>query len=300
MTVMGSSLALPLVLPRHARVQMETDYARERRERGRPTSRGGFQARHESLIRAGGDGYRVSRRTLAFREASTDAASNTVQAAMEAAAACDLSYVADHSLGPKSVENWQGGVSSAIAAKLALAAKAQGLQDSALTVPTTLWATTSAVDAVHIVLTGEQRLATPIGAVFEDGKAIRTTEPGAFVYAGHAITGRSVLSLERVDEARGVAVLNYRREAETASTQAAIDEVVWEITLAQALEPEERAALQFEDTMVCRYEVNLKTGLTTKAECERTTRETDFPWYELIITTERWSITQTLTPGYGS
>ncbi|PVM84765.1 hypothetical protein DDF62_21915 [Caulobacter radicis] len=300
MALTGSSLALPLVLPRQARVETTTDFVRERRERGRPTQRNGFQARHENLIRARDDGYRVSRRTLAFREVSTDAAPSGVRVAMDAASACDLSYVADRNLTPKSVENWQGGVSSAITAQLAQAGKAAGLRDDVLVAPMTLWAQTSAADAVHVVLAGELRLAAPVGAVFEDGEAIETQEPAAFAFGGHAVAGRTVLSLERVDEARGVAVLNYRREADPASTQAAIDGLVWEINLAEALKPEERAALQFEDTMVCRYEVDLKTGLATKAECERTTRETDFPWYEVIAVTERWSIVQTLTPGDGS
>ena len=289
--------ALTLTLPNPARVETTIDYAYEQ-VGGGETERKSSRLRYEKVISAREGGYRVSRRTLEFRPTAQAEVPDLVQAIADALPARDLTYLADRNLTPQSVENW-----SELSARVSndmVSAASDGHMDSGLVVRMSLWATTSPADAVYYALRSEVELARPIGAVFKAGKSIVTDEPRAFLFDGQDIAGRSVLSLEKVDEARGIAVLSYRRAADPKALKAILDDVFDDIVSEMKLagrgpvDAKKLTAPEFEDTTTCRYEVDLKTGLPTKAECEYTARRTDLEFLQVTTRTERWAITQTL------
>lgn len=260
------------------------------------TERRSSRTRYEKVITAREDGYRVSRRLLEFRPSAQDAAaSDSFQTVVATAPARDLSYAADKNLKPLSVENWYD-LSSKISAGMRVAAKGDPDRESSLTVALSLWAMTSPADAVHVVLRNEVELFRPIGAVLEAGKSIVEEEPFAFAFDGHSIKARSVLSLESLDVARGVAVLNYSRGADPGSLKEVLAEIVSQIESDRGtpIDAATLAALQFEDTTNCRYEIDLKTGLPTKAKCEYKARATDMAFFDVVTRAEQWVMTQIL------
>ena len=291
----ASALDLSLRLPGHARMETTVDYSYEHVGPWGTESRSS-RARYEKVITARGDGYRVSRRLLEFRPSAQDTAmSDSFQTIVATAPARDLSYAADKNLKPLSVENWYD-LSSKISNDMRVAAKGEPDRENSLTVVLSLWAMTSPADAVHVVLRNEVELFRPIGTVVEVGKSVVEEEPFAFAFDGHSIKARSVLSLESLDASRGVAVLNYSRGADPRSLKEVLAEIVSQIESdrGEPIDAATLAALQFEDTINCRYEIELKTGLPTKAKCEHKARATDMTFFDVVTRTEQWVMTQTL------
>ncbi len=297
MALMTSALTFPLTLPDGARVETTIDYACEQ-ENWLGTERKASRMRYESAIKAREGGYRVSRKTLEFRPTVQDAA-DPVQAVVDAIPARNLTYITDRNLAPQSVENWYE-LSAHISDDIRKAAEGDSHMENALVVRTSLWAMTSPADAAQVVLRSEVELARSIGATFQTGQSVVTEEPHAFLFDGQEIAGRSVLSLERIDEARGVAVLRYRRSADPKALKAVLDDIFHEIVRemeivgGSSVDRKKITAPEFEDTTTCFYEVDLKTGLPTKAECEYRTRRTDLEFLQVTTRTEHWAITQTL------
>jgi hypothetical protein len=297
MALMASAMSLKLALPNPARVETTIAYSYEQ-SGGFESVRKATHLRYEKVIAAQEGGYRVSRRTLEFRPTAQAAAPGVVEAIVDALPARDLTYLADPNLMPQSVENWYD-LSSRVHSEIAKSAGVDPADGSSI-VSLSLWATTSPADAVHYALSGEVLLARAIGAAFQTGKPVVTEDPRAFLFNGEDIASKSVLSLETIDQARGIAVLRYRREADAKALKIILDEVFSDILREHALveggpvDAKNFTAPQFEDTTTCRYEVDLATGLPTKAECENTARRTDLEFLRVITYKERWAITQTL------
>lgn len=296
LAMLASTFSAPLNLPSPVRVETTIEYSAEE-PRFEPELDGsqGYDRtsvlrRYESLVERQGEGYRVTR-TLLEHKPSEEGGNVRFQAALDTPRR--VVYAADRNLKPLRVEDWPRFVSDMRAAMRAETRNDMHREYAAAAL--SALSKMPPEDAAHGFLDAEMELFAPVNAVFEGGAPVTSQElfPSS---SGREVQIPVVLTLERVDEGRGLAVLRRVRtfDAKAMGELLAEAQDVAKDRLGASLTTPEEVGVRIESAENCLYEIDLKTGLPTRAECEHKTVTTLPAPHEPTTNTERWVITQTL------
>ncbi len=297
----ASTFAAPLDLPKTAQVEMVVVKSREDIRDGKAAAPIGGKTVYAKTIETRGDGYRVTLKPVSTElpKVGTAAQQAKVQAALEGMLARTYVYDADESLSPVSIEDWPATVADVTKALTALAGDDADAA-KAIGAVTSMFARMSPEQAATVMLKEDSLLTVPVNVELEVGKPLTYDDEIASPFGGGAIKAKGVVSIEKIDEARGVGVVRWSRSLDPESTTAIITKMI-EAMAAQmgpdAQKPDVKAMfakMKFENTSGCLYEIDLKIGLPIKADCESKTVLTDPSSGQLNGRTERWAITQTL------
>ncbi|PVM84766.1 hypothetical protein DDF62_21920 [Caulobacter radicis] len=294
LAMLASTFSAPLNLPPSARVEVTVEQSSQEprimleNDGGQGYDQTSSSARYESLIERQGEGYRVTRTLLERRPPD---GTSRLQAVTDAPPR--LVYAADRDLKPLRIEEWSRFVSDMRAALKGAVRSDMDRQYVAMA--TSALSKMPPEDAAHGFLEAEMELAAPINAVFVGGAPVTSQEvfPSA---SGQDVKIPVVLTLERVDEARGVAVLRRVQTFDAKAMDALLAQVqdVVKERLGPTLTTPEEVKVKVESSETCLYEIGLKTGLPTRAECEHKTVTTPPAPHEPTTRTDRWVITQIL------
>ncbi len=294
LAMLASTFSAPLNLPASARVEVTIEQSSQEprlmleNDGSQGYDQTSSSARYESLVERQGEGYRVTRTLIERRPPE---GTSRLQAVTDAPSR--LVYAADRDFKPLRIEDWSRFVSDMRAALKGAASSDRDRQYVAMA--TSALSKMPPEDAAHGFLEAEMTLAAPVNAVFTGGGPVTSEEvfPSA---SGQDVRIPVVLTLERVDEARGVAVLRRVQTFDAKAMNALLAQVqdVVQERVGPTLTTPEEAGVRVESAETCRYEIDLKTGLPTRAECETKTVTTPPAPNDPTIRTERWVMTQTL------
>jgi hypothetical protein len=293
----ASTYAAPLDLPKTARVEMVVVKTREDVRAGKTTRNSG-ETRYDKTIEATGDGYRVTLKPIATKlPAGPETAK--VEAALGGLMTRTMVYTADGSLAPSSIEDWPGLVAEVRKSMTTLTAAdkdaAKGVEAAM-----SMFAGMSPEQAAGLFLKEDGFLSIPINVELEPGKPVSSENMTPNPLGGAPIKTRSALVVQKVDAARGVATLRWTQTLDPESLRASMAQMVQAMMARmgpEANRPEARAMFEkmsLDRTSACDYEVDIKSGLTTKADCEAKIKLTDPTTGETGGRNEYWAITQTL------
>jgi hypothetical protein len=294
----ATAYAAPLDLPKTAHVEMVVVKTREDIRAGK-TTKNSSETRYDKTIETQGDGYRIT-----LKPTSTKLPAGTPEAAKAEAALAGLMnrtlvYTADESLAPKTVEDWPGLVVEVRKAMLALVG---GDKDGvkAMESMASMFSNLSAEQAASVFLKEDGFLSIPVNAELELGKPAAYEETIPSPMGGPPVKTNAALIVKTIDTARGVATLRWTQALDFESTRASVSQMVQAILARmgpEANNPEIKAKFEkmsFDRTAACDYEIDLKSGLPTKADCEAKLQLTDPATGETGGRNEHWAITQTL------
>lgn len=295
----AEALSAPLTLPKTARVEMTVERTREDVRGGQTKSASSF-ARYDKTIEAQGEGYRVTLKPVEIKPPQLPSAAEQakLQAAMEGLANRTFVYTADESLAPQAMEDWPGVVTEMGKALTAMVGDTpEGRQ--ALTAILPMFERMSPRQAAATFLKEDGFLALPVNAELEAGKPHTYQDVLPNPLGGPPIKANGVVALERIDTARGVAVVRWTQSLDPQSTRESMAVALKGLAAKLAPKadtPEARAtidSIKLERTNGCLYEVDLKSGLPVKADCDSKILSSD-PTGQTAARNERWVITQTL------
>jgi len=293
----AATYAAPLDLPKTARVEMTVVKTRED-IRGGKTTRNSGETRYDKTIEATGDGYRVTLKPIATKlPAGPETAK--VEAALGGLMTRTMVYTADESLAPSSIEDWPGLVAEVRKSTTTLTAAdkdaAKGVEAAM-----SMFAGMSPEQAAGLFLKEDGFLSIPINVELEPGKPVGSESMTPNPLGGAPIKTRSALVVQKVDTARGVATLRWTQTLDPESLRASMAQMAQAMMARmgpEANRPEAKAMFEkmsLDRTSACDYEVDIKSGLTTKADCEAKIKLTDPTTGETGGRNEYWAITQIL------
>jgi hypothetical protein len=290
--------AAPLDLPKTAHVEMVVAKTREDIRAGKTTRNSG-ETRYDKTIEAWGDGYRVTLKPTSTKLPIDMPEAAKAEAALARLMSRTLVYTADESLAPKAVEDWPGLVAEVRKAMLALVGGdkegAKAMESMA-----SMFSSLSAEQAASVFLKEDGFLSIPVNAELEAGKPVTYEETIPSPMGGPPVKSNAALVVREIDTARGVASLRWTQSLDPESTRASVTQMIEAITARmgpEADKPEVKARfakMAFDRTAACDYQIDLKSGLPIKADCESKLSLTDPTTGEVGGRNERWAITQTL------
>lgn len=295
----SEAFTAPLSLPNPAHINMIVERTRED-VRGGQAKAITSSTRYEKTVEPKGDGYRVILKPLetTLPQVSSLAEQAKLKAAMEGIANRTFVYTADESLLPQAIEDWPSVVADIRKAMTTLVADApEGRQALEAVLP--MFERMSPEQAASMLLKEDAFLSLPINAELEPGKPRGYDDVLPNPLGGPPIKANGVVTLERIDKAKGVAVIRWTQELDPQSTRESMSLAIKAMVAklgSQADKPEARAAfenIKLERSNGCLYEIDLKSGLPLKADCDSKLRSTA-PSGESSARNERWVITQTL------
>jgi hypothetical protein len=293
----AETYAAPLDLPKAAKVEMVVVKTREDVRAGKTTRNSG-ETRYDKTIEVQGDGYRVTLKPTSVKLPQTPATAKA-EAAMSGLMAMTFNYTADDSLRPTAVEDWPKLMAEVRKSMQTLAGdspEAAKAMDAAVS----MFSGMSAEQAASVFLKEDGFLSIPINVELEPGKPVTTEDSIPSPLGGPPIKADTALVLQKVDAARGVAALRWTQTLDPESTRASIAQMMQAMMARmgpEANKPEAKAMFEkmsFDRSSACDYEVDMKTGLTLKADCESKLSLTDPTTGETGGRNEYWAITQTL------
>ncbi|MFT4252736.1 MAG: hypothetical protein QM608_09645 [Caulobacter sp.] len=297
----AATFSAPLDLPKTAQVEMVVVKSREDVRDGKPGAPVSGKTVYAKTIEAQGDGYRVTLKPLSTELPKVGSAQDQakVQAALAGLASRTYVYTADDSLAPVAIEDWPTVVAEMTKAFQAMAGDDPNAA-KAMNAAMGLFSRMTPEQAAATMLKEDSLLTVPVNMELEVGKPLAYDDQIASPFGGAPIKAKGAVSVEKIDEARGVGVVRWSRTLDPESTTAMIAKVIE--TMATQMGPDAQkpevkamfAKMKFENTSGCLYEIDLKSGLPLKADCESTTAVTDPSSGQLNGRTERWAITQTL------
>lgn len=294
----AEAFSAPLTLPKAARVEMTVERSREDQRSGQ-TQRSSSQTRYEKTIEARGDGYRVTLKPVETKLPDTPGAAEA-EAALGALMNRTMVYTADEDLAPQAIEDWPALAADVAKAMTAMAGDKPEAAKG-LVAMTSMFSSMTAEQAASVFLKEDGFQSIPVNVELDPAKPAVGTEIIASPMGGPPIKSIVTLSLEKVDKARGVAILKWAQVLDPESTQASVTQMVEAIL--QRMGPEAAKSsemrakfekMTFDRTSTCDFEVALKTGLPTRTTCESRLKVTDPATGQLNSRTERWVITQSL------
>lgn len=262
-------------------------------EKSREDVRKGEMTRTESIYRyrqivtPSADGFRI-RQTLTGMEGGPAGAVATE----EVAAATDLSYDADEALTPVRILEWPAIVDRMLGLlrKASPTMPAEGMDGARK-----MFLAWSPEQAARVLLKEQNFLALPQLASLDLGDPLTIDEALPNPLGGPPIDSTFTVELLSVDEKTGRAVIRTRQALDPASAMASMRKT-FEAMAAGGGAPKptdaEMADLRMERTTTCIYDMDLKTGLTAKADCAMKSAMSGGG--ENVTRDERWVITQTL------
>lgn len=241
-------------------------------------------------------GYRVHQ-VLTGTDAPDDL-DPVAQAVLQKAAAetGDLTYETDDALTPVRILNWQAYINSVLAA----AVKGPAGQGNMALEDTRKTFQGMTPEQGASLLKEQGMAAVPQNAVLNLTEPNRATSEVRNPLGGGPIVTNQSLELESVDKDRKQAVIHYRQELDPESASRSTREVLLALTAHQPTgmrkpTPEDLAHLKIENTLDCRYQMDLETGLATRTECVSVTSGVDEKMAPQSRT-DRWIITQRILP----
>ena len=293
----AATYAAPLDLPKTAKVEMVVVKTREDIRAGKTTRNSG-ETRYDKTIEAKGDGYRVTLKATSIKLPDSPAGAKA-EAAMGDLMKMTFVYAAGDSLRPTAVEEWPRLMAEL---RKAMQAVAGGDEDAAkgMDAAVSMFSGMSAEQAAGVFLKEDGFLSIPINVELEPGKPATYEEMLPSPLGGPPIKSQGAVALQKVDTGRGVATLRWTQTLDPESTRASISQVIQALMARmgpEASKPEVKAMFEkmtFDRTSACDYEVDLKTGLTAKADCEAKLSLTDPTTGQIGQRNEYWAITQTL------
>jgi len=294
----AATYAAPLDLPRTAHVDMVVVKTREDIRAGKTTRNSG-ETRYDKTIEAQGDGYRVTLKPTGTKLALSDADAAKAEAAFGDLMTRTIVYTTDDSLAPSAIEDWPGMVAEIRKAMLTLTA---GDKDTAKAMDSviTAFGGMSPKQAATVLLKEDGFLTIATNVELELGKPVTYAEMLPNPMGGPPIKSNGALVVQKIDARRGVATLRWTQTLDPDSMRASVSQMIEKMTAgmgAKADSPEAKAVfakMAFDRSSACDYEVDLKSGLPTKADCEAKIKLTDPTTGETGGRNEYWAITQTL------
>lgn len=295
----ASTFSAPLTLPKVAKVEMSVERSREDVRNGEMKSASAF-TRYEKTIEARDGGYRVTLKPVETRlpELPSETDQAKLQAAVENLTNHTFVYAADESLAPKSMEGWSSIIAEIRKTLTALVGDSpEGQQALGAVVP--VFERMNPQQAAAVLLKEDGFLTIPVNVDLEAGKPHTYEDRLPNPLGGPPIKADGVIALETIDTARNVAVVRWTL---TLNAQSAKDSMAVALEALAARMPQKPgapdprtalASLKLDRTSGCLYEIDLKTGLPLKANCESLITSSD-PSGQTATRTERWVITQSL------
>ncbi|MDB5439056.1 MAG: hypothetical protein JWM33_1483 [Caulobacteraceae bacterium] len=238
------------------------------------------------------DGYHVRQSAMQV-DPQPGASAEQQKAISEAtAAAGEVEYDADEFLSPLRITDWPGytGRMAEASAALALITGADPATLEQLQKMTPEQGAAGLVEANFLAL--PQGMGLDLGKPVRDQDTVIDTAIGAPMIIDYSY------DLTALDKATSKATITTREAFNPASAKAAATKQIAALSAQQprGVSPSATAlaALSLERTTECHYEMDLKTGLTTKADCSRTVRGIGADLRPLL-TTDHWVITQALS-----
>lgn len=294
----AATYAAPLDLPKTAKVEMVVVKTREDIRAGK-TTRNSVEIRYDKTIEAEGDGYRVTLKpTVTTLPVSGPGAAET-EAMISGLMNRTLVYTADESLAPSSIEDWPGLVAEVRKTLTALGGGDKNAAKGADTV-VSIFGKMTAEQAADLFLKEDGFLSIPINVELEPGQPVTAEDMIANPLGGSPIKTNVALVAQKVDTPRSVATLRWTQTLDTESLRASMAQTAQTLMTRMGLDankPETKAMFEkmtFDRTSACDYQVDIKSGLTTKADCEAKAMITDPTTGEVGHRNEYWAITQTL------
>lgn len=257
----AEDFGVPVEVPNGSVIELTIEKNGEQTVNGTTTKIGDMSFRYRQEIAATDTGYTVTQTALDMQ--GPPEAKASLDEAM--AATKHITYDADERLAPLRIRDAD--------ALIAAITKTEGATPEQLKAQEQAMAMFKRMSPEHLagLLLREQAMAAAYqGLVLPIGETVEgeSETPNPFG-AGPAIKQTVKVTLASVDREKGVATIQADTAADPASFKAALPEIVRQIAPADAPAPtaEELAQLTFEKSNSCRYEIDLKTGLATKAEC---------------------------------
>lgn len=236
------------------------------------------------------DGYHVRQSGMQI-DPSAGASAEQQKAINDAtAAAGEVEYDADEFLSPLSITDWPGftGRMAEASAALSMVTGADPVTVEQLRNMTPQQGAAGLVEANFLSL--------PQGMGLDLGKPVKGQDTVVDPAIGAPMIIDYSYELTALDKGAGKASVSTKEGFDPASAKAAAARQAAAFSAQQlrgeAPSPTEFAALSLERTTECRYEMDIKSGLTTKADCTRTAR-TISQDLKPVVATDRWVITQT-------
>lgn len=293
----AATYAAPLDLPKTAKVEMVVVKTREDIRAGKTTRNSG-ETRYDKTIEARDGGYRVTLKASSIKLPDTPAAAKA-EAAMSSLMKMTFVYAADDDLRPTAVEDWPRLMAEFRKGMQALAGDDEGAA-KAMDAAVSMFSGMSAEQAAGVFLKEDGFLSIPINVELELGKPATAEDSIPNPLGGPPIKADTALVLRKVDAARGVAALRWTQTLDPESTRASLTQMMQAMMARMgpgADKPETKAMFEkmsLDRTSACDYEVDMKTGLTLKADCESKLSVTDPSTGQTGQRNEYWVITQTL------
>ena len=143
-------------------------------------------------------------------------------------------------------------------------------------------------------------VAVPQNALLDLGAPRSGTSQSLNPLGGGPIKNNMSVELESINRSGKTATIHYRRVLDPESASRSVRESL--LSLADRLppgtrrpSPEELADVKLENTLDCRYQMDMKTGLAVQTECLSMVSNIDRS-LQRTSRTDRWLITQRLIP----
>lgn len=298
----SSAYAAPLTLPEVARIEVTVVKSREDRRGGATTPSQSMTMIYEKTIETRGDGYRVTLKPVSSDLAKVGGGADQqakLQAALAGLVLRTYVFTTDDSLAPEAIEDWPG-VTASMRKGFSVMAGDSPYAAKALDATMAVFERMSPEQAASVMLKEDAFLSVPVNVELEMGKPVTYEQDTASPLGGGSIRSNGMIVAEKIDRVRGVGILRWSETLDPASATGAITAFAKSYTARMgwdAGKPEARAlfdTMKIERTNSCLYEVDLKSGVPLKADCEAVTGVTDPSTGQMNNRTEHWLITQTL------
>ncbi len=292
----AEAYAAPLALPKPAHVEMRVERSREDVRAGK-TTKGQSTAVYDKTIEPVGDGYRVTLKPVSVTQPALGSPSEQakLQAVIEQVTQQTFVYTADAALRPQAMQDWPQVVATIRSALTKIVGdKPEGAQ--AVEMVSAMFSRMTPEQAAGVILREDNFLTLPVNLELAAGQSKTWQERLPNPMGGPPITADGKIVLEKPDTARGVGVLRWTQALDPESTRASMT-VALKAMAAQLGKTDAGPTIEkltLERTSNCLYEIDLKTGLPTKADCATLIAGSDPTSGQTASRTERWVITQTL------
>lgn len=283
----AEDFAVPIALPSGAIIDLVIEKSQGETRGGKVGPIAGATFRYRQTVTPEGDGYRV-------RQVMTDAAfpagarPDTGESRLLAAAS-DLSYLADESLAPVELIDWD----ATIDRMLAVIAEADPeAPKAALDATRKMFADMGPDLGADVLLKEQNVLAATQTLGLDKGKALEETQQVPNPLGGPPIDSIYRIELVSLDVAAARAKIRSTQILDPASAgrsmKAAMERMMKEMGKSDTAPSD----FHMDRSIVCAYDMDLKTGLTARVECDMKASFT--AGGETGGRTERTVITQTL------
>lgn len=292
----AEAYAAPLSLPKPAHIEMRVERSRED-VRGGKATKGQSTAVYDKTIAPAGDGYRVTLKPISVTQPAMGSASDQakLQAAIEQVTQQTFVYKTDAALRPEAMEDWPQVVATIRSALTKIVGdKPEGAP--AVEMVSAMFSRMTPEQAASVILREDGFLTLPVNLKLAAGQSKTWQDSLPNPMGGPPITADGKIVVETIDRARGIGVLRWTQALDPASTRASMT-IALKAMAAQLGKTDAGPTIEkltLERSSNCLYEIDLKTGLPTKADCATLIAGSDPTSGQTATRTERWVITQAL------